>query len=61
MDRQQKVKTELNRPTFSNLMMNENCHFIPAESLEKLLVKIKEFEGYISPEIINTIAVDLTD
>ncbi len=60
-ERQNKVMTELSRPTFQKIGLNEFCKFIAAEDLESLIAKIANFKGHIQPSIIDTIAVELEE
>lgn len=55
-NRQDKVRSEVTRPTFQKIGLNEYCKFIPLEELLKLLSKIEGFQGHIQPTIIDTIA-----
>ena len=55
-NRQDKVRSEINRPTFQKIGLNEYCKFIPIEELSKLLSRVEGFQGHIQPTIIDTIA-----
>ena len=55
-NRQDKVKSEITRPTFQKIGLNEYCKFIPIEELSKLLSRVEGLQGHIQPTIIDTIA-----
>jgi len=59
--RQDKVRSEITRPTFQKIGLNEYCRFIPIEELNKLLSRIEGLQGHIQPTIIDTIAVTFED
>lgn len=56
-NRQDKVRTELTRPTFQKIGLSEYCKFIPIEALEDLLSKIEGFAGHVNPSIMERIAI----
>ena len=56
-ERQDKVGSELTRPTFRKIGLNDFCKFIPIEELNDLLSKVEGFGGHIQPTIIDKIAV----
>jgi hypothetical protein len=60
-DRQEKVMSELSRPTFRKIGLNDFCKFIPLESLNDLLLKVDGLEGHIQPTILDTIAVGIEE
>ncbi len=60
-ERKNKVLSELSRPTFRKIGLNDYCEFISIEDLEALLAKIENYAGYIQPSILNTIAKGLDD
>jgi len=55
-NRQDKVRSEITRPTFQKIGLNEYCKFIPIEELSKLLSRVEGFQGHIQPTIVDTIA-----
>ena len=55
-NRQDKVRSEITRPTFQKIGLNEYCKFIPIEELSKLLSRVEGLQGHIQPSIIDTIA-----
>jgi hypothetical protein len=55
-NRQDKVRSEITRPTFQKIGLNEYCKFIPIEELNKLLSRVEGLQGHIQPTIIDTIA-----
>jgi hypothetical protein len=55
-NRQDKVRSEITRPTFQKIGLNEYCKFLPLEGLTKLLSKVEGLQGHIQPTIIDTIA-----
>jgi hypothetical protein len=57
-ERQEKVMSELSRPTFRKIGLNDFCKFIPVEELHNLLQKVDGLGGHIQPTIIDTIAVE---
>ncbi|MCX7982486.1 MAG: hypothetical protein N2572_06230 [Syntrophales bacterium] len=60
-ERKGKVLSELNRPTFRKIGLNEYCSYISSEDLSDLVVKVKEYGGHIQPSIIDKISVSLTE
>ena len=56
-ERQDKVGSELARPTFRRIGLNDFCKFIPLEDLNDLLSKVEGFGGHIQPTIIEKIAI----
>lgn len=58
-ERQEKVMDELRRPTFQKIRLSNFSRFIPAEDLYKLAIGVERLRGYVSQDIINTIALDL--
>ena len=55
-NRQDKVRSEITRPTFQKIGLNEYCKFLPIEALTKLLSKVEGLQGHIQPTIIDTVA-----
>jgi hypothetical protein len=55
-NRQDKVRSEVTRPTFQKIGLNEYCKFVPTEELNKLLLRVQGLQGHIQPTIIDTIA-----
>jgi hypothetical protein len=60
-ERQEKVMTELSRPTFRKIGLNDFCKFVPVEELHDLLLKVGGLGGYIKPTILDTIAVEVEE
>lgn len=60
-DRENKVLSELARPTFRKIGLNDYCEFISIEDLEALLAKIENLSGHIQPSILDTVAIGLDD
>lgn len=56
-ERKEKVLREMNRPVFKRIGLTDYCKFLPLESLEILLEKIKGLDGYILPEVLEAIAI----
>jgi hypothetical protein len=60
-NRQDKVMSEITRPTFQKIGLNEFCKFVPLEELSKLLSRIEGLQGHLQPTIIDTIATGIED
>ena len=60
-ERENKVLSELARPTFRKIGLNDYCEFISIEDLEALLAKIENLSGHIQPSILDTVAIGLDD
>jgi hypothetical protein len=56
-DRLPKFKAEINRPTFQSIGLTEYCRFIATEDLEALLTKIGDLVGFVSPAVVQSIAI----
>lgn len=56
-ERQDRVHSELTRPTFRRIGLNDFCKFIPIEELNNLLSKVDDLGGHIHPTIVDKIAV----
>ncbi len=59
--RRDKVKQELERPTFRQIGLSRRCRFISTEDLDTLRHQVSAFAGHVQPSIIDTIAVPLVD
>jgi hypothetical protein len=59
--RQDKVMSELARPTFRKIGLNEFCRFIAAEELETLVLSVESLKGHLQPTIVETLAVELEE
>jgi hypothetical protein len=59
--RQNKVLSELGRPTFRKIGLSEYCRYISSEDLSDLIAKVKGFGGHIQPHILDKIAIPLED
>ena len=55
-NRQDKVRSEITRPTFQKIGLDDYCKFISLEDLSKLLSRVEGFQGHIQPTIIDTVA-----
>lgn len=60
-ERQEKVFSELSRPTFRKIGLNDYCKFVPMEELEKLLQKVEGLGGHVQPTIVDTIATEVEE
>ncbi|MCW4017449.1 MAG: hypothetical protein NWF00_02000 [Candidatus Bathyarchaeota archaeon] len=56
-ERRGKVGSELTRPTFLRIGLNDFCKFVTIEELNNLLSKVEGFGGHIQPTILDKIAV----
>jgi hypothetical protein len=56
--RREKVLGEIGRPTFANMdpPLGDRCQFISYSALKKLYESVSRLSGYVSPDIIETIA-----
>ena len=59
--RRDKVRTEINRPTFSRLTppLNEICRFIPYSALVERFEQLSDMLRYVKPEFLDDIAETL--
>jgi hypothetical protein len=60
-ERQDKVLSELGRPTFRKIGLSEYCRYVSSEDLSDLLAKVQGFGGHIQPSILDKIAITLED
>lgn len=60
-ERQDKVLSELGRPTFRKIGLSEYCRYVSSEDLSDLLEKVRNFGGHIQPSILDKIAVSLDE
>ncbi len=60
-ERKNKVLSELARPTFRKIGLNDYCEFISIEELEDLLKSVQKLAGHVQPSILNTISVGLPE
>lgn len=60
-ERQNKVLSELGRPTFRRIGLSEYCRYISSEDLSDLIAKVKGYGGHIQPSILDKIAIPLED
>lgn len=56
-DRQDKVRAEITRPTFTRVGLNDYCKFIPIEELQNLLSRVEGYGGYIAHSIVDKVAI----
>jgi hypothetical protein len=59
--RHDKVMSELARPTFRNIGLNEYCRFISTEDLDDLMSKVSGLDGHIQTSILDKIAESLEE
>lgn len=57
LERKEKVLKEMNRPLFKQSGVTDYCRYIPLEHLEVLLQKIKGLDGFVSPHVLEAIAI----
>lgn len=57
--RQEKILSELGRPTYRRIGLSEYCRYIPSEDLSDLIGKVNGFGGHIQPSILDKIAIPL--
>ena len=60
-ERKRKVLSELSRPTFRKIGLNDYCEFISIDDLEQLLKTVESLAGHVQPTILDTITVGLDD
>jgi hypothetical protein len=60
-ERKNKVLSELARPTFRKIGLNDYCEFISIEDLEGLLLKIENLAGHVQSSILDTISTGLEE
>lgn len=60
-ERRSKVLSELSRPTFRKIGLNDYCEFISIEDLEALVESIEKLAGHVQPTILSTISVGLEE
>ena len=60
-ERQEKVMSELARPTFMKIGLSDYCRFIAEDALTSLYAKVSDLEGHVHHSIIDTISVELED
>lgn len=60
-ERKRKVLSELARPTFRKIGLNDYCEFISIDDLEQLLKTVESLAGHVQPSILDTITVGLPD
>ncbi|MDA2912910.1 hypothetical protein MYX77_02930 [Acidobacteriia bacterium AH_259_A11_L15] len=60
-ERQNKVMTELARPTFQKIGLSDFCRFVPTEKLEDMLQKVSALAGHIQPSIVDSITIQLEE
>ena len=60
-ERQDKVMRELSRPTFRKIGLSEYCRYISTDDLDRLIDRVKGFEGHVQPSILDTVAVGLEE
>ena len=58
-ERQNKILSELGRPTFRKIGLSDYCRYVPSEDLSDLIAKVKGFGGHIQPSILDKIAISL--
>jgi hypothetical protein len=60
-ERKNKVLSELSRPTFRKIGLNDYCEFISINDLENLLVRIENLAGHVQSSILDTISIGLDE
>ncbi len=57
-DRREKVRSEINRPTFSSLSpkMNEACRYLPFNQLRKRIQQAGDLVRYLKPEFLDEVS-----
>jgi hypothetical protein len=60
-ERKNKVLSELSRPTFRKIGLNDYCEFISIVDLENLLLRIENLAGHIQSSILDTISIGLDE
>jgi len=60
-ERRDKVMSELSRPTFRKIGLNEYCRFISVEDLDGLLGRVSGLDGHIHMSILDKIAEGLEE
>lgn len=59
--RRAKVMSELGRPIFRKIGLDDSCRYISTEALTKLVEKAKDFGGHMQPSILDSVAEALED
>ncbi len=59
--RRDKVMSELGRPIFRKIGLDDSCRYISTETLTKLVEKAKDFGGHMQPSILDSVAEALED
>ncbi len=59
--RQQKYMSEISRPTFQKIGLNEFCRFVAVEDLEQLFNRVKDLDGCLNPEVLDKIALEIEE
>jgi tetratricopeptide (TPR) repeat protein len=54
-ERREKVKSEVNRPTFSRLELNKMCYYMPFSKLREEVSRNYKILKYLKPEYINEV------
>jgi hypothetical protein len=55
-ERREKVYSEINRPIFAHLRLNERCHYLPYSALRHKVAQVRGVLPYLSPDFLNEIA-----
>jgi len=56
-ERKEKIRTQLTRPTFKKIGLNDYCKYISIEDLADFVSKVEDLGGHIQPSIIEKIAI----
>jgi hypothetical protein len=59
--RRDKVMSELGRPTFRKIGLDDYCRFISTEALADLVKKTKGIGGHMEPSVLDSIAEALEE
>ena len=57
LERKDKVLKELARPLFQRIGLTDVCKYVSLEALELLFQKIKGLDGFVSPDVLDAIAI----
>lgn len=60
-ERENRVRSEIIRPTFKKIGLSDYCKFISVEDLDELYKKVEGFLGYVQPSIIDKIAISFEE
>ncbi len=58
-DRKEKVRAEVNRPTFARRSLAERCRFIPFEKLADFIESQRDYLGHFNTSILDELSESL--